>query len=152
MKSLADPVFKAKKAVNDYEEALEDAREDGIITADELDTLAEKWLDAEAAASAVGETNLDNYEEALEAVGEDAGVVADELERAKRAADGLSKDESLGFTQLEDIVSRLEEVAGSRLSIDLSGLRFATDSEIEQAITRALYSLQRKGVVKNIAI
>lgn len=150
MRKLADPVYKAKKAVEDYDQALIDARDDAIITSDELLGLAEKFGDAEAAKGELTAANMDAFNTQLGDAAVDAGATAEALGEAAAAVDRLTASGQM--EQFAGFISRLETVAGRGITIDFSNLRFATDAELEQAILRSIYSLQRKGSIRPIAL
>lgn len=145
LRKAADPVYKARDAVEAYEEALEEAQKDGEITADELVNLSSKFGDAEAAKDALTDANLDAFNKQLAAAAEDADATQSALREAANNAALLGDSENLAL--FINTVDRLDEITGRSLTLDFSNLRFASDSEMEQAITRALLALQRKGVV-----
>jgi len=148
MKKAADPVYDAASAVRDYEEALEDAREDGEITGDELTDLALKFANAQLAKEQLTDGSFEAFNEQLEAAAEDAGATADALHDANAAVSGLR--DANAFDALAELVERLENLGP--ITFDFQNLRFATESELEQAMLRVIYSLQRKGSISPIAL
>ncbi len=150
MKALTDPVFRAERATDAYTRALADARADGKLTQDEIETVTEKFVDMQAAVAAIDAENVEAFKDAaVEAL----GLTRTEADKAAGALSSLGQvDTSPGFRAMQDLVSRLETLSGRPITIDFSNIRFATDAEIEQAVSRAILSMQRRGTIKPVML
>lgn len=140
MRSLVDPVFKAKREAEKFADILEEVQEDGVVTAEELDRLAEANLDLKAAEEAVTAENIEAYGDAVADVAELVGAKTDDI---NEAIGGVGGNQNLDT--LKDIADRFERMGP--ITIDLSSLKVATQADIEHAVTDAIYRLQRSGEV-----
>ena len=148
MANAADPVWQAKQALEKWNTTVADAKEDGMVTREELEEMAQAFGDLKAAEEAVGTENtvaaMDLMREAANEAGLAVGVLDEKLQ-------GLGTEQG-GREQLEDLVGRLEGLTGRALKIDLSSINLASQAQIEQAVTRAILSLQRRGYIVQIPL
>lgn len=140
MRELTDPVFRAKEAAAEFSEVLKRVQEDGEITADELDELAEASLAVKAAEEGVTAENIEAYGDVISEVAALVGAKTDEINEALGGISGNTNLETL-----KDIADRFERMGP--IQIDLSSLKVATQADIENAVTNAIYQLQRSGTV-----
>ena len=146
-RELVDPVFKAERAQADYTRTLEQIQEDGVVTAEELQTLTDKFIALEDANANVSSENIEAYrDKATEALGDVTVAVDDQV----LALDSIYAQNVPVVDQLNQVVDRVERIAGKKISVDLSSLKVATQADLEQAITRVLYQLQKSGKIQNI--
>lgn len=143
MNSLTDPVRAAERAVTDYETALEEANEDGIVTKDEALEISGAFGDMHAALSEISPENLIALRDQMVDSGAVTKAEADKIIQNLRAIDRT--EVSPEYSGFEDLVGRLEQLTGRPIQIDMAGLRVATSAEIEQAVNRAIYAGIRNG-------
>ncbi len=146
-RKMVDPVFKARDAEKKFIETLAKVREDGILTADELDDVAQAHLDLQFANEQVTPENMEAYRDVIQEVKtdvvNDAGLIEQSIGRVG------SKD---NLAEISGFLQRLDDLTGQTIQIDLSGLRMASRSELEQAVTRTIFALQRRGVIRNVFV
>lgn len=145
MKKLTDPVYAAERSVKAYEEALEDANADGVVTADEALTITQRFGDMQTSIDDLSPANMLAMRDAMVAA---MGITADQ---AQALIDQLHLVNNVqinpGIASLDAFVARVEAVAGKRIQFDFSNMQFATQAQIEREIEHAVGRLARKGVI-----
>ncbi len=134
---LADPVFRAISAIEDYEEALEAANEEGGISREELLELAPLFGEMELAASSLTGEHLLAWQELVgetgEAVGALPGIVGDAF--AEAAALVPSREEL--FAGVENIFDR-------KLLVEFRGT-LPSAADFDDALADAVARAKRGG-------
>jgi hypothetical protein len=155
----ADPFFAAVKAADDYQEALEAANDDSEITRDEALELGRELGSLRATFEKFKQTS-GSYEAAMGLMQEATGMTRKDIEDLLGAGDEFNKAEwentvSLEvnrkeFDRLVKVSSDISAAAKQGIKLDFGGLRFATQAEIEHAVTNAINGMIRTGKIKNI--
>ena len=150
IRATLDPLFAAERATDRYTEALRRAQQDGRLTQEEIEQVTEAWVDMQAKVAALDPGQIETFAQAAQ----QALGLTDQA--ARRAAQGLAAlsqiDASGAVGALSQLVARLEQVTQRPITIDFSNVRFASDAEIEQTITRVLLSMQRRGTIRPIML
>jgi hypothetical protein len=141
-RALADPVFAAERAIDKYDEAVRTAGANGRITQQEFEDVTEALLDMKAAEAGVGSENVVAFKDASVEVADALGIARD---RAGEFVSGLSSFDPASIPSLESFTRRWETLAGQPLRIDLGGLAFASNAEIDEAVKRAIAGMKRNG-------
>ncbi len=140
MLALVSPVFAAKKAEDAYKKVLREVTEDQVLTADEADELALAHLRMKAAADKVTPEAMTAYKDEVkrtrDAVVPNIAAIASSLHNIGSKSN---------LARAEAHLDRLERLTGRRIEVDLSSLRVATRADLQQAVTRELFALQRRG-------
>jgi hypothetical protein len=142
-RELVDPIGNAEKAIANYDEALQEATEDGVVTKDEAIELAEALANVDEAASTITAENIDAFREAMirtgEVTEEEAQKIIDNLESVKRI------EFTPSLAPFENLIRRMEEASSRPITIDFANLRFASRAEIERQITYVLQRMAARG-------
>ncbi len=133
---LADPVFAAMQAIKEYEEALEAANEDQVITAEELLELGPAFAEAESASAALTGENARAFLNLIREVGLDVGAFPGVVQAAMtEAADTVGN--SNVFSEIDKFFDR-----EMRFAFDINA---PSAAEIDQAIQDAIDRARGRG-------
>ncbi len=143
MRSLVDPVFRAKDATDRYNEALATSREDAITTAEEFAELVELYGEMEAAEAQVGVENI-------AAVADQAGNVARDIGAAAEVLPGFMESltgfDARAFGAAEELVERIEKLTDKPLDFSVR-LTAPSRTAIRRLLNEEFNRLRREGVL-----
>jgi methyl-accepting chemotaxis protein len=141
MRKLSDPVYAAEKATDKFNDTLAKVQEDGEVTQDELEELAQDWRDMQAAVDDVSAENIDAFEQdargALQFIDDKVKVTRDELGLLGSAAVS-------GVSQVRD---QLNQLLDKKLQVAIQ-LDAPSPAEMDTAVLAAWQRLKRRGMVQ----
>jgi hypothetical protein len=138
-KELADPVFKAEQATIAFEEALEAAQEDLVITAEEATELGKKYGEMQVATEEVSAENIEAYETNVSAALDRADANVDIHKGNLRSVPEEAR-EAFRRTQ-----GAFEELIDKGIQVNVRA-SLPTQAEMDRAVRRALERAGRLGV------
>ncbi len=138
--ALVSPVFAAKKAEDAYKKVLQDVTADSVLTSDETDELTLAHLRMKAAADKVTPEAMTAYKDEVKRTRD---AVVPNIDAIASSMSNIGSKSNLA--RAEAHLDRLERLTGRRIEVDLSSLRVATRADLQQAVTRELFALQRRG-------
>ena len=140
MRRLADPVFNAERALDDFNETLVRVQEDAVVTQDEIEELTESYVDMQGATDALNANNIEAYDrqsrEALERLDEGIEISKGNLDSLAEVAD----------ESFDRVIRRVGGLASQPLTIDVR-LTAPSPAEIRRLMLNELGRLRREGVL-----
>jgi chromosome segregation ATPase len=151
LQEAADPAFAAAKATQRFEEALEEAEEDMVITAEEANTLALAYLESQAAADAADPAAFQAAQDAIQlALQHTSADVSDlttdlhVLDDTDAIATAKVQVDRSGLRSAEEVIEQFDRVTRRTVHVRVTGI-MPSQGTIDRAVARSLRGWGRIG-------
>ena len=140
-RALVDPVFAAERAIDAYEEALDEANKTSGTTQAEFEAVQEAMLAMEAAQAKVGFDNIEALAGSAGRVGTALGIAEDKL---PGFVEGFASVGTGAIATLDRVAARIGELTDKPIQVEVR-LRAPTPAQIRRAFLIELSRLRRDG-------
>ncbi len=138
---LVSPVFNAEQATDEFNETLARVEENGVVTREEAEELAEAFGNMQAAVDAVGPENIIAAEQQI---GEALGRLQEDTKVTGGSFDTLAETAFDAFDRIIQRAGGLEISAPLPIEIEFT---VPSQAEIRAAMIRELDRLRREGIL-----